>query len=131
VESRSVTQVRGASASAPRVLGILSFVFALLGMTLSCLFAFGLLALPLLPHGMYSYVGLHSLDLLALVVGSPGPLVAALALGLAVWARIAGARSHSSTRLATTALVLTTVALALAALAWAGNANVADHGSVL
>ena len=130
MESGSVTQARTA-ATVPRVLGILSFVLALLGMTLSCLFAFGLLALPLLPHGMYSYVGLHSLDLLALVVGSPGPLVAALALGLAVWARIAGARSHSSTRLATTALVLTTVALALAALAWAGNANVADHGSVL
>jgi len=132
MESRAATRVQATSSSASWVAGLIGFILSFLGLVLCALLAFGLLALPVLdPLGMYSYIGWHQLDLLALVIGTLGPIPAMVGVVLGWWARRSGRRSGSSTRLATAALVLGLVALALTAVSFAMNEYVARYGHLL
>jgi len=128
MESKPAVEVYESTTSADWAAGLLALVSSVLGLVLCFLMAFGLMALPVLaPLHMYTFIGLRGLDLWALIIGAPGPLPAALGIGLGWWARWAGRRRGASTRLAA-AITVGLIALALTALAWAANEHVARTG---
>lgn len=101
---------------------VVALMFSGIGLVLCALMAFGLLALPFLqPMGLYGFIGVHSLDLWALVVGATGPIPAVVGIVLGWWARRDARKNGWPTRTATSAVVVGLVALGLAALGWVVN----------